>query len=218
MVITIGDLHMKNGKKISNGIIMRERIDYRASSLLVYLPWTLCSKAKWENLLSLSYCATHFVLSKRCLDKKNDSLYIYNSEKTKIDVLKKHLSILIFQRLDIYCNFSTLWNTKKPICIICGRWSWPPNWSHLEVSLICWKFVISTNSHPALWLDRRTVKKQLLTPLHAHKVWKVVLPTERKKYLSFSKKLQIVSFLGSKILAEIQMHNIMIHNYGCMIF
>ena len=131
---------------------------------------------------------------------------------------KKHLSILIFQRLDIYCNFSTLWNTKKPICIICGRWSWPPNWSHLEVSLICWKFVISTNSHPALWLDRRTVKKQLLTPLHAHKVWKVVLPTERKKYLSFSKKLQIVSFLGSKILAEIQMHNIMIHNYGCMIF
>ena len=38
MVITIGDLHMKNGKKISNGIIMRERIDYRASSLLVYLP------------------------------------------------------------------------------------------------------------------------------------------------------------------------------------
>ena len=137
---------------------------------------------------------------------------------------KKHLSILIFQRLDIYCNFSTLWNTKKPICIICGRWSWPPNWSHLEVSLICWKFVISTNSHPALWLDRRTVKKQLLTPLHAHKVWQVVLNSSTtyllkgKNIYHFQKSFKIESFLGSKILAEIQMHYIMIHNYGCMIF
>ena len=38
MVITIGDLHMKNGKKISNGIIMGEREDWLQSFFATSLP------------------------------------------------------------------------------------------------------------------------------------------------------------------------------------
>ena len=75
MVITIGDLHMKNGKEI-NGIIMRGLLQCLANTSHEHY-----ALKQNETIYSVYHIMQHILCFQKgaLISKKNDSLYIYNT-------------------------------------------------------------------------------------------------------------------------------------------